>query len=74
MSRQKNSYPIILDVPYSKKDIAKELGARWDPICKSWYVDMWNDQAIINLVDFLPKDEHLLRRIARWHDWDISDV
>jgi hypothetical protein len=45
------------------------LGASWDPICKSWYVDMWNEQAIINLVDFLPEDEHVLQRIAKWHNW-----
>jgi hypothetical protein len=27
-----------LDVPYSEKDEAKKLGARWDPKAKSWYV------------------------------------
>jgi hypothetical protein len=75
MTNQKDSYPIMLDVPYIMKDIAKGLGASWDPICKIWYVDMWNEKAIINLVDFLPEDEHVLRRIAKWHGWeDILNV
>ncbi|WP_433237720.1 DUF5710 domain-containing protein [Streptosporangium sp. CA-135522] len=26
-----------LDVPYSEKDEAKALGARWDPAAKRWY-------------------------------------
>lgn len=29
---------IDLDVPYSQKDEAKSLGARWDPQSKVWYV------------------------------------
>ncbi len=27
-----------LNVPYAEKDIVKKLGARWDPINKTWYV------------------------------------
>ena len=27
---------IYLNVPYSEKDQAKELGARWDPDIKKW--------------------------------------
>ncbi|WP_062087431.1 DUF5710 domain-containing protein [Caballeronia udeis] len=28
---------IKLDVPYSQKDEAKALGARWDPVERTWY-------------------------------------
>lgn len=27
-----------LDVPYAEKDVAKQLGARWDPDVRRWYV------------------------------------
>lgn len=30
---------INLSVPYSDKDLAKELGAKWDCIEKTWYID-----------------------------------
>jgi hypothetical protein len=29
---------INLKVPFAQKDAAKELGARWDPVRKIWYV------------------------------------
>jgi Domain of unknown function (DUF5710) len=29
---------IYLDVPYSQKDDAKGLGARWDPKMRRWYI------------------------------------
>ena len=29
---------LILDVPYSEKDEAKALGAKWDPQKKKWFV------------------------------------
>lgn len=29
---------IILNVPFSQKDVAKKLGARWDPIQRYWYI------------------------------------
>lgn len=28
-----------LKVPYAEKDQAKQLGARWDPARKLWYID-----------------------------------
>lgn len=28
----------FLNVPYDDKDIAKSMGARWNPNCKKWYV------------------------------------
>ena len=30
---------ILLNVPYSEKDLAKAKGAKWNPDIKSWYVD-----------------------------------
>lgn len=30
---------LLLDVPYSEKDEAKKLGARWNPELKKWYVE-----------------------------------
>ncbi len=29
---------MILEVPFSDKDTAKELGAKWNPIIKKWYI------------------------------------
>jgi hypothetical protein len=29
---------IYLEVPFSKKDIAKKLGCRWDATKKKWYI------------------------------------
>jgi hypothetical protein len=30
---------VYLNVPFSEKDEAKALGARWDPTTKKWYID-----------------------------------
>lgn len=30
---------LYLNVPYSEKDEAKRLGAKWDPVVKKWYTD-----------------------------------
>lgn len=35
---QDSTMRIDLDVPYHQKDDAKRLGAKWDPIGKTWYV------------------------------------
>lgn len=44
---------IDLKVPYSEKDAAKKLGARWDADAKTWYVvdvvDLWQ------FVQWMPK-------------------
>jgi hypothetical protein len=37
-----------LNVSYVEKDIAKKLGARWDPAAKKWYVP-----AGVDIVPFL---------------------
>lgn len=44
---------IELKVPYQEKDKAKELGARWNPEKKSWYIDEDSDASL-----FLPWLEH----------------
>lgn len=36
-----NKFIIYLEVPFNKKDIAKNLGAKWDPQKKKWYI--YND-------------------------------
>ncbi len=28
---------VYFDVPFKQKDLAKSLGARWEPVYKSWY-------------------------------------
>ena len=33
----------ILDVPYEEKEDAKELGARWDPDLRKWFVPAGHD-------------------------------
>ncbi len=35
---------IFLDVPYSEKDEAKYLGAKWNPEIKKWYILESNDK------------------------------
>lgn len=37
---------IHLNVPFSQKDQAKSLGARWDPVAKKWYVTAGVDLAL----------------------------
>ncbi len=37
MLKQQQIDRIYLNVPYNKKDIAKDLGAWWDPQIKKWY-------------------------------------
>jgi len=37
-SVSKDDEKFYINVPYSEKDIAKGLGAKWDPTKKSWYV------------------------------------
>jgi hypothetical protein len=34
-----SEHRIYIDVPYARKDEAKGMGARWDPICKKWFIN-----------------------------------
>jgi exodeoxyribonuclease VII large subunit len=36
---------ILLEVPFAEKDVAKQLGARWNPVIKKWYVPEGLDPA-----------------------------
>ena len=55
-----NKYIIYLEVPFSKKDIVKNLGAKWDPQKKKWYI--YNDNTNIERLNpwIHPDDEALL--------------
>jgi hypothetical protein len=35
---------IILQVPYAEKDLAKPLGAKWDPTARTWHVEVKHGQ------------------------------
>src|SRR5690349_15635188 len=37
---------VWLDVPYSEKDEAKRLGARWDPASRRWYAPEGRAEAL----------------------------
>ena len=47
-----------LKIPYSEKDSAKGLGARWGSVRKAWYVPPWVD---INLFERWDPE------IAKWN-------
>lgn len=44
---------IYLDVPYKRKEEVKELGGKWDPVTKKWYImdDNQNKDHIIMLFE-----------------------
>lgn len=44
---------IILNVPYHDKDQVKQLGAKWDPKQKVWYIPPGKNSKVFN--DWLPK-------------------
>lgn len=43
MNKSSELRGLILEVPYSEKDIAKGLGAWWDPQIKKWFVPKGQD-------------------------------
>lgn len=45
---------LILDVPFSEKDKAKSLGAKWNPELKKWYVENVDDY--YKFVDWISAD------------------
>ena len=46
---------LVLDVPYGEKDMAKGLGAWWDPEIKKWFVPQGRD--IAPFTRWIPADE-----------------
>jgi len=49
--------PIVLNVPFHEKDDAKQLGARWDAIRKTWFVPDYTDTA--PFAKWLPQDSDI---------------
>lgn len=63
---------ILLEVPFTEKDVAKSLGARWNPLAKKWYVpedlaedltpfQKWLPEQIVESplqTDAVPANEH----------------
>lgn len=45
---QRYTRGVILNVPYTEKDEAKQLGAWWDPDLKRWFVPNGRDTAPFN--------------------------
>jgi hypothetical protein len=47
----------FIEVPYSEKDEAKQLGALWEPTCKKWYVPVGLNRKLFRWADALiPKE------------------
>ena len=49
-----DSSQTILCVPYADKDVVKELGCKWDPTAKHWYVLSDNTQYTEITEKYLP--------------------
>ena len=47
---------IVLDVPYAEKEQAKQLGAKWDPDIRKWFVPSGIDPK--PLARWFPKGNH----------------
>lgn len=43
----------FIEVPYSEKDEAKQLGALWEPTCKKWYVPVGLNRNLFRWADAL---------------------
>jgi hypothetical protein len=56
MEYQKTDNMIYLAVPYAEKDIAKRLGARWDPSEKLWYTYI-HDKRSTKLTKYMLEDD-----------------
>ncbi|WP_226817266.1 DUF5710 domain-containing protein [Advenella sp. FME57] len=53
MNEKKSNTNVRLNVPYREKNTAKNLGARWDPINRTWYVPSGKDLSLF--AKWLPK-------------------
>jgi hypothetical protein len=55
-----------LAVPIEQKDRAKNLGARWDPARKAWFVPDGTDlAAFLQWVPGMPKLSRKVRRVLK---------
>ena len=57
------AFIVYLECPYSKKDIAKNLGASWDPNKKKWIITSYNTNWERLLPWIHPDDEKRLREV-----------
>lgn len=46
MNSHKVARGLVLEVPFSEKDEAKQLGARWDPDLRKWFVPRGKDTTL----------------------------
>lgn len=60
-STPSDAFIIHLECPYAKKDIAKNLGASWDPNIKKWIITSYNSNWERLLPWIHPDDEKRLR-------------
>jgi hypothetical protein len=56
-SREWRNQKIFLKVPFADNTRVKLLGARWDPVNKSWYVQGKGTKAMIELVTLWGSNE-----------------
>lgn len=53
--------PLYLDVPYSKKDLVKVLGAKWNRDRKQWYVEnKFEYYKFLDWIPYLYRDEDII--------------
>ena len=43
LKKEEDTTKVYLNCPFSEKDAAKALGARWDPQLKKWYISAGKD-------------------------------
>ncbi len=55
---EKGTYNVYLNVPFAKKDEVKKLGAKWDHVQKSWFINSHHPKA------------HKLREYMNQKDFD----
>ena len=72
-----NTFMIPLCVPYSEKDIVKQLGGVWDPQTKSWFWSFEKDQKLVE--KWLPRiyqtnsqSPHILPRLVPEPLWYLN--
>lgn len=67
MYYQKTENMIYLTVTYQQKDIAKKLGANWDPVEKLWYTYLHSKNAH-KLKDYMLDDDiHKVMSLERYN-------
>jgi hypothetical protein len=47
----------VLAVPYAEREVAKGVGARWDPVVRRWWVPATHD--LRSVADWSPRPVHI---------------